>query len=126
MRCMTRNKRTFYYASYIGETEITDEYGNSTGEYNLAYSKPIKVSGNISAAQGEMLNRQFGESERYDKVIVLDDINTPIDEYAILWVDTLPQLTEEGSTDTPHDYIIKKVAYSPNSVSIIIGKVDVR
>lgn len=126
MRCMTRNKRTFYYASYIGETEITDEYGNSTGEYNLAYSKPIKVSGNISAAQGEMLNRQFGESERYDKVIVLDDINTPIDEYAILWVDTLPQLTEDGSTDTPHDYIIKKVAYSPNSVSIIIGKVDVR
>lgn len=126
MRCMTRNKRTFYYASYIGETEITDEYGNSTGEYNLAYSKPIKVSGNISAAQGEMLNRQFGESERYDKVIVLDDINTPIDEYAILWIDTLPQLTEDGSTDTPHDYIIKKVAYSPNSVSIIIGKVDVR
>lgn len=126
MRCMTRNKRTFYYATYIGETEITDEYGNSTGEYNLAYSKPIKVSGNISAAQGEMLNRQFGESERYDKVIVLDDINTPIDEYAILWVDTLPQLTEDGSTDTPHDYIIKKVAYSPNSVSIIIGKVDVR
>lgn len=126
MRCMTRNKRTFYYASYIGETEITDEYGNSTGEYNLAYSKPIKVSGNISAAQGEMLNRQFGESERYDKVIVLDDINTPIDEYAILWVDTLPQLTEDGSTDTPHDYIIKKVAYSSNSVSIIIGKVDVR
>ena len=126
MRCMTRNKRTFYYASYIGETEITDEYGNSTGEYNLAYSKPIKVSGNISAAQGEMLNRQFGESERYDKVIVLDDINTPIDEYAILWVDALPQLTEDGSTDTPHDYIIKKVAYSPNSVSIIIGKVDVR
>ena len=126
MRCMTRNKRTFYYATYIGETEITDEYGNSTGEYNLAYSKPIKVSGNISAAQGEMLNRQFGESERYDKVIVLDDINTPIDEYAILWVDTLPQLTEDGSTDTPHDYIIKKVAYSSNSVSIIIGKVDVR
>ena len=123
---MTRNKRTFYYASYIGETEITDEYGSSTGEYNLAYSKPIKVSGTISAAQGEMLNRQFGESERYDKVIVLDDINTPIDEYAILWVDTLPQLTEDGSTDTPHDYIIKKVAYSPNSVSIIIGKVDVR
>ena len=25
MRCMVRNKSTFYYASYIGETEIADE-----------------------------------------------------------------------------------------------------
>lgn len=125
MRCMTRNKTTFYYASYIEETEITDEYGNSTGEYNLAYSKPIKVSGNISAAQGEMLNRQFGESERYDKVIVLDDINTPIDEYAILWVDTPPQLNDDGSTDTPHDYEVTRKAVSLNTVSLAIRKVKV-
>jgi hypothetical protein len=123
---MVRNKRTFYYASYIGETEITDEYGNSTGEYSLSYGKPMKVSGNVSAAQGEMQNRQFGESESYDKVIVLDDRNTPIDEYAILWVDTLPLLNEDGSTDTPHDYIVRKVARSLNNVAIAISKVDVK
>lgn len=126
MRCMTRNKTTVYYASYIGETEIIDEYGNSTGEYNLIYSKPIKVLGNISAAQGEIQNRQFGESESYDKVIVLDDINTPIDEYSILWVDTLPHLIEDGSTETPHDYTVKRVAKSLNGVSIAISKVDVK
>ena len=126
MRCMTRNKTTFYYASYIGETEIIDEYGNSTGEYNLIYSKPIKVLGNISAAQGEIQNRQFGESESYDKVIVLDDINAPIDEYSILWVDTLPHLNEDGSTDTPHDYTVKRVAKSLNGVSVAISKVDVK
>ena len=126
MRCMTRNKRKFYYASYIGETEVIDEYGNSTGEYNLGYENPIKTCGNISAAQGEMQSRQFGESESYDKVIVLDDINTPIDEYSILWVDTLPHLNEDGSTDTPHDYVVKKIAKSLNGVSIAISKVDVK
>ena len=125
MRCMTRNKSTFYYALYIGETEITDEYGNLTGEYNLAYGKPIKMSGNVSAARGEIQSRQFGESESYDKVIVLDDRNAPINEYSILWVDTLPHLNEDGSTDTPHDYVVRNVARSLNGVSIAISKVDV-
>jgi hypothetical protein len=126
MRCLTRNKTKFYYATYIGETEIKDEYGNSTGEYEISYSNPIKCNGNVSAAQGEMQSREFGESESYDKVIVLDDRNTPINEYSILWVDTLPHLNEDGSTTTPHDFVVKQVARSLNSVSIAIGKVDVK
>lgn len=120
MRCMVRNKQKFYYASYIGETEIIDEYGNSTGEYAVSYSDPIECFGNVSAAQGEMQSRQFGESESYDKVIVLDDRNAPIDEHSILWVDTLPQ-----DATTPHDYVVKKCARSLNGVSIAIRKVKV-
>ena len=126
MRCMVRNKRKFYYASYIGENEIIDEYGNLTGEYSLAYGNPIKMFGNVSAAQGEIQSRQFGESESYDKVIVLDDKDTPIDEYSILWVDTLPHLNIDGTTDTPHDYIVRKVARSLNGVAIAISTVDVK
>lgn len=126
MRCMVRNKSKFYYASYIGETEIMDEFGNATGEYNLAYENPIMTFGNVSAAQGEIQSRQFGESESYDKVIVLDDRNAPIDEHSILWVDTLPHLNEDGTTDTPHDYIVRKVARGLNGVSIAISKVDVK
>ena len=125
MRCMVRNKSKFYYASYIGETEIKDEYGNATGEYEISYSNPVEYSGNVSAAQGEMPSRQFGESESYDKVIVLDDRNATINEHSILWVDTLPYLNEDGTTDTPHDYIVKKVARSLNGVSIAIRKVSV-
>lgn len=125
MRCAMRNKTSFYYALYTGQTEITDEYGNVTGEYSVQYSNPIKILGNVSAAQGETQSRQFGESETYDKVIVLDDPNTPIDEYSILWVDTRPELID-GVTTTPHDYIVKKVARSLNSVSIAISKVAVR
>lgn len=126
MRCMVRNKATFYYALYEGQTEIIDEYGNATGQYSVTYGTPLKSLGNVSAAQGEMQTRQFGESESYDKVIVLDDVNTPIDEYSILWVDTLPHLNEDGTTETPHDYVVKKVARSLNSVSIAVSKVSVR
>ena len=126
MRCMARNKTIFYYALYAGQTEVVDEYGNVTGQYSITYGDPIKTPGNVSAAQGEMQTRQFGDSESYDKVIVLDDVNTPIDEYSILWVDTLPHLNGDGSTETPHDYVVKKVARSLNSVSIAISKVSVR
>ena len=49
-----------------------------------------------------------------------------IDEHSILWVDTLPHLNEDGSTDTPYDYIVRRVARSLNGVSIAIGKVDVK
>ena len=125
MRGLVRNKSKFYYASYKDQTEIIDEYGNATGEYEVTYSTPIECKGNISAAQGEMQSRQFGESESYDKVIVLDDINAPINEHSILWVDTLPHLNEDGTTDTPHDYVIKRVAKSLNGLSIAIQKVRV-
>lgn len=126
MRGLLRNGTAFYYASYIGETEIKDEYGNATGEYSVLHGNPVKCKGNVSAAQGEMQSRQFGESESYDKVIVLYDKNAPIDEHSLLWVDTLPRLNEDGSTDTPHDYIVRRVARSLNSVLIAIGKVDVK
>ena len=125
MRCMVRNERTFYYAQYIGKTDILDEYGNLTGESEIKYSNPVKVHGNISSAKGVMESRQFGETESYDRVIVMGDENTPINEYSVLWVDTLPHLEEDGSTLTPYDYVVKEVARGLTSVSIAIGKVKV-
>ena len=125
MRSLVRNNSVFYYAKYDSKNELVDDYGNATGQFEIIYSVPIKSNGNISAAKGEMRNRQFGDSESYDKVIVLDNKDIPIDEYSILWVDTLPILNEDGSTGTPHDYIVRQVARSLNSVSIAISKVDV-
>jgi hypothetical protein len=118
MRALLRNKVEFYYSVYKGKEPQVDEYGNQTGEYKIIRADPIRCEANISAAKGEISTRQFGESETYDKVIVLDDINTPIDEYTVMWVDSL-DITK------PYDYIVKKVAKSLNSVSIAINKVDV-
>ena len=109
----------------MSKRELKDEYGNNSGEYEVIYGNPIRFRANVSAAQGEMETRQFGDTESYDKVIVLDNVNIPIDEYSILWVDSLPVINEDGTTDTPHDYIVKKIARSLNSVSIAISKVNV-
>lgn len=133
MRCMSRNKSAFFYALYVTKTPRVDDFGNTTGEYDVQHGNPIPFSANISAAKGETTTRQFGESESYDKVIVMDNDAPPIDEYTILWIDTIPKVDEngalvlkkDGEAVTPHDYIVKKVARSLNSVSVAISKVKV-
>lgn len=134
MRCMDRNKSKLWYALYLGNEEIIDENGNRTGQYAPSYGKPKSLKANISAAKGDASTRQFGEDESYDKVIVHCNPKLEIDEYSVLWIDRMPvrdrtgnlALDEDGNEITPHDYIVKRVARSINSVSIAISKVNVR
>jgi hypothetical protein len=125
MRSLRRNQIRIFYANYRSKTPNKDEYGNLTGEYSIAYDHPVEIKANVSAARGEATTRQFGDDERYDRVIVLDDPSFPITTTSILWIDTLPEIAEDGSTKTPHDYIVKQVATSLNSVSIAVSKVNV-
>lgn len=134
MRCMERNKVTFFYAFYERKEAIVDDYGNTTGEFEVFYGKPLEYSANISAAKGETQTRQFGENEVYDKVIVADNFIPLINEYSVLWIDAMPQLDKTGAlaTDksgkviTPYDYVVTKVARSLNGVSIAVSKVKVQ
>lgn len=126
MRALHRNKVRIFYANYRSKTQRKDEYGNLTGEYEISYTNPIAVCANVSAARGEATTRQFGDDEGYDRVIVLDDPKFPITGTSIFWIDTPPEIAEDGSTETPHDYIVKQVATSLNSVSIAVSKVNVR
>lgn len=126
MRTLERNKTRIYYANYRDKTPIRDEYGNLTGEYEISYGNPVAVKANVSAARGESTTRQFGDDVSYDRVIVLDDPKSPINESSILWIDTSPEIQEDGSTKDPHDYIVKQIATSLNSVSIAVSKVTVR
>jgi hypothetical protein len=126
MRTLARNKIRIFYANYCDKTPLKDEYGNLTGEYEVTYGNPIAVVANVSAARGESTTRQFGEEVRYDRIIVLEDPSFPIAETSILWIDTLPDIAENGTTKTPYDYIVKQVAPSLNSVSIAVSKVTVR
>lgn len=125
MRTLVRNKVRIYYANYREKVPIRDEYGNLTGEYEISYTNPMEVCANVSAARGEATTRQFGDDEGYDRVVVLDDPKFPIAVTSILWIDTLPEIAKDGSTKTPHDYIVKQVAASLNSVSIAVSKVNV-
>ena len=126
MRTLNRNKICIYYANYHDKTPLEDGYGNLTGEYKITYGNPVAVMANVSAARGESTTRQFGEDVSYDRIVVLDDPAFPIAETSILWIDTLPEIAENGTTETPYDYIVKQVAPSLNSVSIAVSKVSVR
>ena len=126
MRCLERNKKKFFYALYEKKIPMVDGNGHKTGEYEIVFGKPVAMKGNISSARGETVTRQFGEDVAYDRVIVLDNPGCPIDEYAILWIDNKPVLKEDGSTDTPHDYVVTKVAPIINSTAIAVSKVVVR
>jgi len=131
MNCLKRNQSEFYYALYEGRFPVLNDSGRPTGEYEIRYGNPIQDYANISAARGEASTQQFGESLDYDKIITISD--TDIDEFSILWVDTMPALDENGAlalddngeTLTPHDYVVTKRAASLNNVAIAIRKVNV-
>lgn len=117
MRSLEINKQDIYYASYTGVEPLYDEYENEIGTV-VTYSTPISYRINVSAAKGEMSTRQFGDSEDYNKVMVTSDMNCPITEGSVLWVD-------RQDTNASHDYIVKRVARGLNTISIAIAKVDV-
>lgn len=124
MRCLERNKRAFYYALYLRKESLKDEYGNESSELKVIYSEPKMLKANISPASGDSQIEQFGNSLKYDKVIVLDDTDCPTDENTVLCVDMQPAYDGEGNL--LFDYVVKKIARSINSVSIAISKVNVR
>lgn len=129
MRTQKRNQIQFYYAPFVENRAVTreDEWGNvlQTGEWEAIYGNPVASKGNISAAKGNTQIKMFGKDLQYDKVIVPADQNIAIDEFSILWIDTLPQVNEDGKTQTPHDYVVTRVARSLNSVGIAVKKVNV-
>ena len=138
MKCLNRNKQTFYYCQYAGKTPIVDEYGNETGESIITYEDPVQMYANVSQATGQSNTEQFGNLENYDKVIVTEDVNCPIDENSVLFVDKEPEFTNvlthtvtaittnDTTVSVPvYDYTVRRVAKRLNSVSIAIKKVDV-
>jgi hypothetical protein len=138
MRALERNKRKFYYCLYQDKRGIVDEYGNSTGESIVIYGEAVEIKANVSQATGQSSTEQFGNLDNYDKVIVTTDMNCPIDENSVLFLDKEPEYTEvtthvptaitttDDAVRVPvYDYTVRRVARSLNSISIAVKKVDV-
>ena len=124
MKTMHRNKRPFYYLLYKERQAILDSNNYETGETKVVYYPAVLMRANVSAATGFAQTEQFGNLPNYDKVIVTDDINCPIDENTVLFLDKAPEYdATDGSPK--YDYTVKRVAKSINSISIAIEKVTV-
>jgi len=106
---LEENQREFYYQLYVAETDGLDEEGYFTGEAKSSYTAPIKAKAMISENTSETAEMPFGKDLVYDKMIsTVQDL--PIDEYSRLFIDVVPVLNEDGTTDTKPDYKVKKVA----------------
>lgn len=123
MRVLKRNQRALYYATYSSNSEIKDTNNHLTGERRITYSNPVLMYANISPARGEAEQELFGIDLDYDKVMITDDTSCPIAENSKLWVDTTPTIATGGSTTTVHDYVVKRVSRSINSIAYAIEKV---
>ncbi len=138
MKQLKRNERPFYYCLYLSTIRAIDEYGNESGEGIETYKPHVKMYASISPATGQSNTEQFGNLENYDKVIVTDNMNCPIDENSVLFIDKAPAytsvptyiptaITTSSATVTVPvpDYVVRRVAKSLNSISIAVRKVSV-
>ena len=138
MKALERNKKPFYYCLYKADAAVVEEDGSESGETIVTYYDAVLMGANISPATGQSMTEQFGNLESYDKVIVTDDMNCPISETSVLFIDKAPQYknvtvyeptaitTTVSTVSVPvPDYVVRRVAKSLNSISIAVKKVDV-
>lgn len=124
MRSLRRNEKRFWYANYTGNEEIRSG-GKRTGQHKIKYGNPIEARANVSAARGSLDDEHFGINADYDRSITTCDKNLNLDESSVLWIEKTPEIAADGSTETPWDYVVVKVAKSINSTTVAIKKVSV-
>ncbi len=103
LRDLRINQVPFWYQQFIREEDILDEDGNLTGETQKVYSNPVMAYARISPSTGQAESSPFGINTDYDKAISTVQ-NLPIDEYSRLFIDIVPIINADGSTDTEPDY----------------------
>lgn len=126
MRLCQRNEQEVWYALPTGMTEIVDDAGYRTGEYEVTYADPVQTWMNLSPNRGNALREPFGIETEYTKIALCGDTSCPITEDTILWIGRVPSVTENGVTTTyPHNFRVMRVAASLNYILYAIQEVDV-
>ena len=123
MRDCYRNELPFYYCLYSSTTRIADDYGNLTGENSVQYAPAVLMYGNISPAAGYAQTQQFGNFADYEKIIATCDLDCPIDENSVLFLEKEPEYNSDGAP--LYDYVVRRVARSLDNLLIAVSKVKV-
>ena len=122
MKALRINRQTIYYKLLTGVADVTAQ-GLKTGEKTKTYGMLTSARMNVSAARGTADIEQFGVNDNYDRTLVTDDMDCPIDEQSILWVGISPY--DGVGSEVPHNYKVVQVAKSLNSIMYAIRKVTV-
>jgi hypothetical protein len=125
MRLCERNKQPLWYANYVSHTEIVDEYNNATGEYTITYSAPTKAAWNVNVVESDSDVAMFGV-QAFDTIVgVAEKDGFPLSETSILWYGITPEIKQDGTTDTAHNYRVVGIRPSLNTVRFYAQRVDV-
>lgn len=137
---MKRNLKPVYYRLYAGQQQIVDEDGNQTGEPRVIYTDPAKQDCNVSPASGAVQMQLFGVIENYDKILITDNMDCPININTVLYVDESPTRSLGLAMELPaspagrfgvisvipnrYEYIVKRIAKSLHHISYAVSKVQ--
>lgn len=122
MRLLRRNLRPYYYALYKAHEPVLDEQGHRTGESKVTYKTPVRARANISATSGRAEAELFGDFLNYDRVMITDDMNCPVDEQSVLCIDNCPAYDSEGNF--VYDHIVRRRAEHLNVIVFALSKVE--
>lgn len=126
MRISTRDKRTFYYATYVGKTEKTEVIGGETirlGESDITYATPQKAFAYVSiprmmanANSGTAKVEPYGVDTMYRRYIISEQAITSLAVDSVCWIDVLPEMDNNGEPkangNVAPDYRVTRVAHS--------------
>lgn len=117
MRTVKRNKRPVAYAFYQSVTELTDDDGLLTGEYQVHYTDPVKTLMNVSGGRGQADIALFGLTQTFARTATTEDLKTPFNTQTVFWVEKDPD-TE------PFDYRVAAVSRTINQVVLALAEVE--
>ena len=118
MRTVHRNKRPVAYAFFDGVTELVDDYGNYTGEYEVKYTEPTQAYMNVSGGRGQADIALFGLTQTFARTVTTQDLDTPFNTEMVFWIERDPD-------SEPFDYRVAAVSRTINQVVIALAEVDV-
>lgn len=138
MRCLARDKRWVLAAFFVEKRACEDEQGRLTGKHEVVRTEPMPFLVSVSASKGTAENSLFGIDLDYDKTIIIEDVELPIDESTVFWVDNVEQelflgaanssedeaFTWMGALDVSHDYVVKRVAKTPNCLAVAVKRIE--
>lgn len=136
MRSLERDKRLVLVSFYVEKRACVDDEGRLTGRHEVVRTEPMPLLCTVSASKGTAENSAFGIDLDYDRTLVIDDPDYPIDEASVLWIDNVPEQEPSAGEDEafgrdlsggrPHDYTVTRVARSQNCVAVAAKRVEVR
>ena len=121
MKALRRNKQKIYYANRIGSSELTDEFGDGTGEMLPEYTEAKPIYCNVSASRGIADSEIFGINLDYTKTLTFGTSNVPITEESVLWIGKKP----DAEWTVKYNYVVKAIAQSLNFTVIAVKEVKV-